>query len=65
MIHAANVKLVFGAHFSCFGEFDLQDRICKCHCALRIRCAVEKDQITRMELLDDVVSPEMMHAITQ
>ena len=65
MIREANLKTVLGTRFSCFGEFDLQDKICKRYCALRIRCAVEKDQNERMELLDDFISPEMMYAITQ
>jgi len=65
MIQEAHAKLIFGTRLSCFGEFDLEDRICKRYCALRIRCAVEKDQNTRMDLLEDVISPEMMYAITQ
>ena len=65
MIRETKLKMVFGARFNCFGDFDLQDKICKRYCALRIRCAVEKDQNARMDQLDDFVSPEMMYAITQ
>jgi hypothetical protein len=65
MIDEAHAKMMFGTRFSCFGEFDLEDKLCKRYCALRIRCAVEKEQTHRMDLLEDVISPEMMYAITQ
>ena len=65
MIREVNVKMMLGERFTCFGEFDLQDRICRGYCALRIRCAVEKDQNTRLELMEDVISPELMYTITK
>ena len=45
-------------HVGCFGEFDPEDRICRKFCALCIRCAIESDQITRMEILEDLFLAE-------
>ena len=28
----------------CFGHFRSEDRVCRNHCAIRIRCAIERDQ---------------------
>lgn len=65
MTPASTVDMLFGERFSCFGEFDPQDRICKSHCALRIRCAVEKGLFTRMDMADEDMMPELMSATTQ
>lgn len=43
-------------HVGCFGEFDIDDPICKKFCALNIRCAIEQDQNTRLEILEELVS---------
>ena len=45
-------------HVGCFGEFDPEDMICRKYCALCIRCAIESDQITRMEILEDLFLAE-------
>ena len=45
-------------HMGCFGEFDGRDPICSTHCALRLRCVIEKEQSLRMEILEELVSPE-------
>jgi len=42
--------------FDCIGEFDSGDDICRRHCALRLRCAIERDQNTRLELIEDMVA---------
>jgi hypothetical protein len=39
-------------HLGCFGNFKLQDPICSKHCALRIRCAIERDQNVFMEYVE-------------
>jgi len=51
-------KSVLDYHVGCFGEFDPEDRICKQFCALCIRCAIESDQVARMEILEDLFSAE-------
>jgi hypothetical protein len=39
-------------HVGCFGNFRLGDPICRKHCALRIRCAIERDQNAFMETME-------------
>jgi len=49
-------RLYTGHHLGCFGEFNASDRVCKALCALRLRCAIERDQNVRMEILEELVS---------
>ena len=44
----------------CFGNFNIEDPVCKSLCALNLRCAIEQDQNTRMEILEDLVSSSGM-----
>ena len=41
-------------HLGCFGNFDMEDLICQKLCAVSIRCAIERYQNVRMELLEDL-----------
>lgn len=41
-------------HTGCFGEFEMDDPICRTHCAIRLRCAVVCDQNMRMEIIEDL-----------
>jgi hypothetical protein len=41
----------------CFGEFNLQDAVCKNCCALAVNCAVTKVKYLSVQVLDDVVTP--------
>jgi hypothetical protein len=52
-------------HVGCFGEFNLEDQICRKFCALCIRCAIESDQVTKMEILEDLFYAEATNATTQ
>ncbi len=47
-------------HLGCFGNFDINDTICKKYCSLRLRCSIELDQNTRLEILNDLVSSEAL-----
>lgn len=38
----------------CYGEFTVQDPVCRQVCALRIRCAVESSRQDRMEVLEEL-----------
>jgi hypothetical protein len=38
----------------CFGDFRSADRICRHHCAIRIRCAIERDQKIYMEVFAEM-----------
>ena len=40
----------------CMGEFSREDDICRNHCALRLRCAIEHNQNTRLELIEDIMA---------
>ena len=42
----------------CFGHFDLSDQMCRRFCALRLKCAIERNQNDRLEILEDLVSME-------
>lgn len=43
-----------GGRLDCFGEYSPQDPICRRHCALRLRCAVERDRETRYDRLEEM-----------
>jgi hypothetical protein len=40
----------------CMGEFNCEDGICRKHCALRLRCAIEHSQKARLELIEDIMA---------
>lgn len=42
----------------CFGGFQKENPICRKHCALNIRCAIEQDQNNRIELFEDMMAVE-------
>ena len=44
----------------CFGEFNVQDPVCRRVCALRLRCAVEYGQHGRMEFLEELFGGDEM-----
>jgi len=37
----------------CFGSFQADDPICRQYCAIRIRCAIERDQAILLEVLEE------------
>ncbi|MFH2220431.1 MAG: hypothetical protein ABII68_12345 [Pseudomonadota bacterium] len=49
-------KISFDDHLGCFGDFNIESTICKRHCVLSLRCAIERDQNDRIELLEDLIS---------
>ncbi|MEE8480458.1 MAG: hypothetical protein V3T59_04375 [Desulfobacterales bacterium] len=60
-----NNKIPLDDHLGCFGDFNIEDPICKKFCALSLRCIIERDQNVRMEILEDLVSPDGMFIKTQ
>jgi hypothetical protein len=40
----------------CFGSFQSNDPICRDYCAIRIRCAIERDQAILLEFLEESAS---------
>jgi len=47
-------------YLGCFGTFDINNTICKKYCSLRLRCSIERDQNTRLEILNDLVSSDAL-----
>jgi hypothetical protein len=45
-----NNKIPLDDHLGCFGDFNIEDPICKKFCALSLRCIIERDQNVRMEI---------------
>jgi hypothetical protein len=41
-------------HAGCFGNFQLEDAVCRKHCAIRIRCTIERDEKMLLEFVDEV-----------
>ncbi len=53
-------KISFDNHLGCFGNFNIEDPICKKLCALRLRCAIDRNKNAQMELLEDLISSSEM-----
>ncbi len=53
-------KFSLNDHVGCFGEFNLEDPLCRKMCSLNIRCAIEREQSDQLELLEDLISTDMM-----
>ena len=47
-------------HLGCLGNFNIQDPLCQKLCALNLRCAIEREKSTRLELLEDLISYDGM-----
>jgi hypothetical protein len=47
-------------YIGCFGGYRKKDIICRKHCALNLRCAIEYDQNERFEILEELVSTNGM-----
>ena len=50
----------FDNYLGCFGNFNIKDPICKQFCALRLRCAIDRDQNNTLELLEGLMSSDGM-----
>lgn len=44
----------------CFGGYRPDDPVCLRRCALNLRCAIERDQNERFEILEELVSSDAM-----
>ncbi|MDJ0828701.1 MAG: hypothetical protein QNI92_02550 [Desulfobacterales bacterium] len=51
-----NIEKSMNDHMGCFGEFEMDDPICRTRCAVRLRCAVVSDQNMRMEIIEDLAA---------
>lgn len=48
-------------HTGCFGKFNIDDTICRKYCILSLRCAIEYDQTSRTELLEEFLTSEIFY----
>jgi hypothetical protein len=58
MSKAAGASRKLDTYMGCFGNFRMTDAVCRARCALRLRCAIERDQQDQMEIWEEVVSAE-------
>ncbi len=47
-------KSIVADHLGCFGNFSLEDPVCKTFCAINVHCAIERDQNDRIEILQEL-----------
>ena len=48
-------KDVLNDHVGCFGNFSIDDPVCKKLCALNLRCYIERDRSARIEILEELI----------
>jgi hypothetical protein len=58
MRNTVKVQDNLGNHVGCFGNFSINDTICKKFCALNLRCYIEKNQNSRIEIIEEIVFSE-------
>ncbi len=58
MNHHATTRQDLDGLLGCFGSFNAENPVCLLNCALSLRCAIEKDEHMRMELLEDLISSD-------
>ena len=56
MIYDMDNEDLLNDRLDCMGEFNRGDDICRNHCALRLRCAIEHSQKARLELIEDIMA---------
>ena len=49
----------------CFGDFNIEDKICKKFCSINIRCATTKEQNLQMEIVEEMLFAESVPTISQ
>ncbi len=54
-------KTLIAEHLGCFGQFNLEDPVCKTHCAVNLRCAIERNQNDRFEILQELALSDEMY----
>lgn len=52
--------LIKDSHLNCFGNFNISDKICQKHCILSLKCVIEKNQNTRMEIFEELMASEII-----
>jgi hypothetical protein len=57
-VRRARVTAAF--RLGCFGGFRSEDSICRRHCAVRIRCAIERDQKIYLEVCEGMAEGDAL-----
>jgi hypothetical protein len=58
MKEVLKIKDILNNHVGCFGNFSTNDPVCKKLCALNLRCYIEKDQNSKIEIIEEIVFGE-------
>ena len=58
-------KNSYDSHLGCFGDFNIEDPICKKYCSINLRCAIESENNIRMAILEDLTSSDDMFVKVQ
>lgn len=58
--NGAEKRISLKEHLGCFGEFRPRNPVCRRLCALRLRCAIEREQADQMELFEELFDPEIL-----
>ncbi len=45
-------------HVACFGNFNIQNRICRKYCACNIRCSIERSREDQFDILEQLFEME-------
>lgn len=45
-------------HLDCFGAFDSSNPVCRKHCAICLKCVIEKNRNFQLDLIDDFLIGE-------
>ena len=53
-----NLQDPLDRYIGCFGEFNVEDPVCKRVCALRLRCAVDSAQKEQISLIDELFNSD-------
>jgi hypothetical protein len=56
--HVQRSRTTAFIHLGCFGDFRPTDRICRRYCAIRIRCAIERDQKIYLEVFAEMAESD-------
>lgn len=58
-------KFSLNDHLGCYGEFNIEDPVCRRFCALSVSCAIEREQNEQMEIWEEMFSDEIMFSTIQ
>ncbi len=53
-------EVSYNDHLGCFGDFNIEDPICKKYCSINLRCVIESENNIRTAILEDLTSSEGM-----